>query len=360
MTAREHHIAILVQGYAKASALACAQPCLYLDTNWWSRLRSLARAQRPNPELAALAAKLEDAVRSGRLRAVTSVNTPWELLNHADPDARRETARLIDRLSGGVLVADVDRRLALDVEAWILAALAPSTAYDPDWVRRQRWTIPGFALGDERLRQTAGALALRQQLTVEDVMELFGQAPTDVGQPQWTHYAVAAIGENCDADGLSWQMQAVKETLGGFDAFRKSDQLARAYRRAARSAKDAGVVLAPISEQVLDDLRGRLLQDLCDDALGQSLPTWQIRGQLHALLRADPRRRTKANDLMDHEHADAALSTCAGFLTDRGNAALLRRAKLDIRMGCRIVGRVEEAITLVNDLTESTLCQLQE
>lgn len=227
---------------------------------------------------------------------------------------------------------------------------APSAAYDEAFLRRCSWTIPGFGLGDERLTQSPARLVSRRELTHEHVVEILRGGAPDIAQPRWARLAVDAIGATAEDDGLTWQARAQHEALGQFDAHREDGTVARAYRRAARTAENAGIALPALSVGVLDALRERLAQHLRDDRLGRHLAGIQIRAQSHALLRADLRRVTQANDLMDQEHAEAALPTCEAFLTDRAHVELLRRAGLDRRFGCRIAGTVSEAIALIETL----------
>ena len=81
----------------------------------------------------------------------------------------------------------------------------------------------------------------------------------------------------------------------------------------------------------------------------EQLPTLHVIASCHAAVRWNRGRRFKENDLLDFNHAAAALSYCDAFFTERSLQVLVTKGPLtlDKELSCEVVSDVHEAVELL-------------
>lgn len=85
------------------------------------------------------------------------------------------------------------------------------------------------------------------------------------------------------------------------------------------------------------------------------LRSLHVQASLHASARWNKTQKLDAHDLLDFQHAAAALAYCDGFLTDGPMRTMIQQKHLalDADLGCRVASSLGEALTLVEELRPS-------
>lgn len=98
--------------------LGCAletRVAIYLDLNFWIRLKSCMLGLNGSGDDARLLRLLRSGAAEGRLFCPISESVFFEVLKQSDPSSRMATARLIDELSLGVTLLPNPRRFATEI-----------------------------------------------------------------------------------------------------------------------------------------------------------------------------------------------------------------------------------------------------
>jgi hypothetical protein len=84
-------------------------------------------------------------------------------------------------------------------------------------------------------------------------------------------------------------------------------------------------------------------------------PQYHIMGVIHATIRW-MRRRHQVNDLMDHQHATAALPYCNAFFTEHDLRDTLTRGPfhLDRAYGCDVISDPDDALIYLEEIAGKT------
>lgn len=325
---------------------------IYLDTNFWVRLRDAARGTGI-AEAVRLLGRLRAMVRGREALCVSQIYSLLEV-GKQEEESLRVTADLLDELTEGVAIAATDDLLRWECAEFIAATIHRDVA------------------------QGLGAWTKVGQIHKSAVPDLPGPA-TPAGREAVLKASIDSLW-NLSFGGafelLDWDtknklgFQLDDETLARVEE-RKAEQLAKNLTRdQVRANEFAQQVRARVMPVATDLLRAwhvtrgfpegmaALLGDLhaveraavdqfTERSLGRLLPGLAIMTELYALYEAD--RDTKkpltSHDWFDSCHAAAALPYCDVFLTERNLAHKLRQLlKADAQYGCQIIGSLEEAL----------------
>jgi hypothetical protein len=88
---------------------------VYLDTRYWIHIRDAQLGRTSRSEYQDLLAELRSAVAAGRVFCPLSAATFMELLKQSDPVCRHATATLVDELSLGISLCDIESRVATEL-----------------------------------------------------------------------------------------------------------------------------------------------------------------------------------------------------------------------------------------------------
>jgi hypothetical protein len=83
-----------------------------------------------------------------------------------------------------------------------------------------------------------------------------------------------------------------------------------------------------------------------------SLRSLHVHAALHASARWNKAQKLDSHDLLDFQHAAAALAYCDAFLTDNALRVMIEQKHLDLgaELGCRVKSSFAEALVVVEEL----------
>jgi hypothetical protein len=326
---------------------------LYLDTNYWVRLRDAAIG-KGTPESINLLQTLRAMVRSREVLCVSQLYSLLEVGRQGETSLRA-SADLIDELTEGVAIASPSALLQWECAEFIKANLDRNVGQD-----LCPWTKVGQIHESELPTEMPGP-------TSPGDREVLLKATVDACWNMSFEYVFEQFGWdtrtklNADLDPQVF-LQVAR---------RKADQLAKGFRRdqvrRVEFSEMASSQLKPIFTDLLRQWhveRGfpegiaALLRDVLtaetlavdsftDRSLGRLLPGTVVRTELYVLYETNKQSGSPltTNDWFDWNHAAVALPYCDVFLTERGLAHRLQsELKADVQYNCKVIGTLEEAL----------------
>jgi len=325
---------------------------IYLDTNFWVRLRDAARGTG-SAEATRLLQTLRTMVRRREALCVSQIYSLLEV-GKQEEQSLRVTAELLDELTEGVAIASPD-----DLLRWECAQFVAATVKRDVTHGLCPWTKVGQIHKNELPALPGPATVAGAEAVLKAAIDSLWNLPFE--------YAFERLGWDTK-NKLGFHID--DEVLANVEK-RKAEQLAKGYTleqvRASEFEQQVHAQLMPVATELLRTWHtarnfpeglSALLRDqrtvghtaveqFKARSLGKLLPGLSIRTELYALYETD--RNTKkpisSNDWFDSSHAAAALPYCDVFLTERNLAHKLRQMlKADVQYGCEVIGSLEEAL----------------
>jgi hypothetical protein len=338
-----------------------ARTAIYLDLNFWIRLRKVAFCLDGSKVGLDLLRLLRKGVEAGKLFCPASESVFLELLKQSDPSSRIATARLIDELSLGVTLLHNQARCATELAHFVHSFEGGENLHP---LRHLVWSKLSYVLGF--VHPSSTAFDAETELVIQKAFF----------DHMWTiplTEMVGMIGEVLDAEDL--KLGDIATTLNVGTAQHASEILSFAQ---VRSDELRGVadLCADMAVEIVSDIEQNkggppILRDtpewnqcrsMCANVLLHALSskpesrlqlrTLYIEACLHAAFRWDKARRFKGNDIYDFNHASAALAYCHAFFTEHPLRTLIasNNIALDVLYGCHVVADVSEAVAFLSSL----------
>jgi hypothetical protein len=326
---------------------------LYLDTNYWVRLRDAAIG-RGTPESINLLQTLRAMVRSREALCVSQLYSLLEVSRQGETSLRA-SADLIDELTEGVAIACPSDLLRWECAEFIKASLDRDVGKD-----LCPWTKVGQIHESELPIEMPGPTSpADREVLLKGTVDACWNMSFEYVFKQFDWDTKTKLNADLDPETFSRV------------AKRKADQLAKGLTRdqvrQAEFSEMANSQLKPIFIALLrqwhverrfpegvaalprDVLTAEALavKKFADRSLGRLLPGLAIPTELYVLYETNKQSSSPltTNDWFDWSHAAVALPYCSVFLTERGLAHRLQRElKADVQYDCEVIGTLEEAV----------------
>jgi len=334
---------------------------IYLDTNFWVRLRDAEIAECNG------AAGVADArAMLTRLRALTKTRnvicvghaTSFLELVKQSPQSLRVSARLFDQLSEGIVIAPPDDRRYWESGDFVFDQLGlPMPTGLGYWSKIGQvlksqfpdsfWEIP------DGVRQAVGkaVLDVLWNARLEDILAQFDWNPRmklDFEIDRETITRVEARKAQQLADGKTRQTvrnEAFSEHIATYYAplFRRHIDRCNAVEGYGWDARSINDKCNALIEEAIARFRA--------DRLGIFLPMAALQSDLYSLYEIDAGYRLTSNDWADWQHAAAALPHCDVFFTEAHLAHQLKNVlHADMRFNCTIASNYADANEALDQL----------
>jgi hypothetical protein len=356
----DHHRAfphVSLEHYVRSRQIELAKELesrksIYLDLKFWIALRKVESGESNNSSGQKLLQKLRDLVSSGKVYCPISDSTFLEIFKQSDLLTRRATVNLVDELSLGVSLISSELRANTEISHFIHAATS-SDVYPLDQLV---WTKLSYVLGYVHPSSNAfdPTELLAMQKAFFDHMWLISLTEAD-----------SLIGDNIQAPDLFQKFASKLNDANALHAHQLRS-FAQTYQIElegilvlctetvakilnAKAKAQIGEYVEPGSpswDQLKQDCFSLLLQAFKKESTKDALRTIHINTCLQASLRWDKTRLFKENDLMDFQHAAAAIGYCDAFFTERSLSTMVKRQDLalDKRYFCYVGSTIEDAI----------------
>lgn len=330
---------------------------VYLDTNYWVWLRRAMEGQGSPGENRLLSA-LRGHVRTGHMLCVGQMHSVMEIAKQEE-NSLRTTARLLDELTEGVVIASPDDVLAWECAEFIDAKLGIDT---------RAGLCPFAKVGQIHRNELPHDLvpvistAGRQVILKATIDSFWNATYEDVfGQFGWN--TKAKIAGDLDPEVLAeverrkWSQRAKGMSRDEVRLIQFSDAVNQQLRPVigrlltswhTKEGFPDGLA-APLGQ--LRSITNAAVSEFRDRKLGPHLACISLLAELYTLYETtfSATRPIKSNDWMDWQHAAVAMPFCDIFFTERHLAHQLRQElKAQEKFKCEVCGSLEEALAALD------------
>jgi len=329
---------------------------VYLDTCYWIRLRDADMGRNVAAGDQRLLAALRSHVRDGRLLCPISDATFYEVHKQSDDSTRGATAELIDELSTGVAIRTQRDRMATEL-ARMLHRRAGLDTLDSSLLA---WVPVSTVLGEQHPVTAAfpdvvqralqkGFYDLMSRIRLSDMTRLTGKMPRDEQLSDRVARDLHAANQQHAGEHATFEALRLAELDGGMDLF--VDDAMSMLRVIATRSEGRMPLLS--DDRHSADLVTRILRALGrTEEFPHDCPSLYVHATCYAAVRWDQRRVFRVNDMMDFNHASAALPYCDGFFTESSLRALInqRHTKLSELFSCAVISEATKALEWVESM----------
>lgn len=318
---------------------------VYLDTNYWIRLRD-AEIGKGTASSVALLSRLRSLVAARKIVCVSHLTSMLEIAKQLETSARVSTA-LVDELTERVAIAPTAELDALEIGNYIHAKsgamrLSPSL----------HWSCLGQIVQSTISSDKALPASLRkdhrQAILKCAADSLWNQGLSEIFEAfDWDTKNHLQADLNAEILAKVEERKKTRPHDGNLKKTRESEFEDVMKRQIDLFKVEFLKILGPIGVKALgaklplavQGLVRHAVSDYRTGALGSHLPGFVIRNELFSAYECDPTHTLSTNDWQDWQHASVALPYCDFFLTEKRLAHQLTKIlSLDTKYQCRVVG----------------------
>ena len=330
---------------------------VYLDTNYWVRLRD-AELGKGSAAGVALLSRLRSLVAARKIVCVSHLTSMLEIAKQLEDSARTTTA-LVDELTERVALAPTAELDALEIGNYV-GARAGATQPSPPL----QWTCLGQIakselsgvnvlpanLGNERHAVLKSAADALWNQGLSEVFEAFHWETKHHLQADLDAKTLIRVEERKSTRPQDGNLKKTREAE--FEALMKQHVALFEAEFRKLMGPIGGAALGAKLPLAAQALAQHAAADYQTGALGIHLPGFVIRTELYSMYECDPAHKLSSNDWQDWQHASAALPYCQLFLTEKRLAhQVTTMLHLDTKYQCRVVGPdMEAAYAALDDL----------
>lgn len=325
---------------------------IYLDKRYWIIIRDVEIGRSNSPHSKKILYELRKRVHSGACICPISESVFIELLKQEDPVTRNATAKLIDELSKGVTLVPHPDRVSQELASYLYRKGGHTDLYS---IEELVWTKLSNVLGEHHPSNTL--FSTEEELVIQ---KAFFDLLWDIPLSEMVEVLGSTMPPADDFEQLASLLNATNRVHSGeINSFRQAyfcefeGALSVAMPVARRIIEG---IISKASGQTFEypnedkasyenELLEYFSQEVRKREVAMALPTLHVGALCHAAIRWDKKRNLSANDFYDFHHAEAALSYCHVFLTEKPLKAMLEQNHLNINkdFSCKIISSVKEA-----------------
>lgn len=328
---------------------------LYLDTNYWLRLRDCVLEKARSAEDSELLNRLRRSVAKENLIVPATEHIVAETLRQRDRKTRAVTAHLIQEMSSNVALVGFINRAVREFIGWVHSFSDASVENELD-AGVLVWSWPRNLYGEVVPSVTSAdpIFSNRMEKIAEDLAAVLPFAERILRLPvdkaaQASPLHVAAQLNTLKSE--SWHSsQPFPEVLLDESVGFINSIWADLCKHASEWIDRMPLLKGDENEgQLKEHLKRLVVSSIRLKQFGSMMPAMQILAGGNAAIRTSKGRKFKPGDHQDLFHATAALPYCSIFATDRSNKHLLTTPPLDLgrKFSCRIVSSVDELLEVI-------------
>lgn len=328
---------------------------IYLDINFWLLLRD--QSSQPAKRLFEV---LCEAVELNLLFCPISNTTFFELIKNAKQLEREKVAHCVDMLSLGVGIVSENERVCIELNHFIRTCLGRKVVP----VNYLVWRGVGLAVGGPLYPRSVPPFLRFDPHTLQ---KAFFDKMWETPMIEVMHrFSGWVLPEEADAAPIASILNAIKSQGGKFSSFNKyyldeAKAICDRWKFQPSQILDKINNVAPRAPDTLPPDEVNFWANLMFHFLKKRERSFELRtmrtiAAIHAATRWDANKKIKTNDVLDYEHAVAAICYCSAFFTDNPTKILLTQGntKLDKKCSCVVISDIQGAISYIEKLLEDS------
>jgi hypothetical protein len=325
---------------------------IYLDTNFWLRLRDEANAipEARNGMLSLMC----DLVKKQQCLFPISNVTYYEVLKQQDVTSRKDTLEMISKLSGGIAIVDDKQRIKIEFSYWMSSLQKNKVPPAKHLV----WGSLPIIIGHDGLSSIDYA-----QAPTEIQMEFFdliSKIPitaiaSDAALKQHPFMFKDDVNEFnknkklFEHENNSFNQLLISEVGGMIEE--ACDLFSEAMQEKYLADTGRTATKEEIERFGTKEFGGLIYQFFKQNKMGVFMPFFRVCSAIYASFRWNKSRLYKdGNDTFDVMHAAGALPYFDYFFTERELHTIIVQQKLDELYGCTVASKPEVVLNLLDKL----------
>ena len=313
---------------------------IYLDTKYWLIIRDQIEETDPRNRL--LLDKMIELSESGKCIFPISEISFWEFSKQDDFESLKKTANIVDKLSKGISMINVDERKVLEFRHFLYEKLGKETFELNNLV----WTKLSFILGYEWLSNLESAqlqedffnLLIKDSYSLTEIIQLI-YPNRKIKKPSRHKDNTESLNkakEQHSHENKSFKEMFLSELAGFLDLSKNvfKEVIYQEYCKEKGIDFDLKEFESIESDNSYVNL---IINGFKTEKLTTELPYFRIIPELFASARWNKYRKFKdGNDTPDFLHASYALPYCDYFFTEKELRTMIGQRKLDKLYNCQV------------------------
>lgn len=332
---------------------------VYLDTKFWIIIRDVSIGRRTTKIEKGFYRKVIELEQQGKCIFPINEDIFIEVFKQTDPMTLDETLRLIDLLSKGVSLINLDDRISLEILHFMLKSTG-SDVYDCNDLI---WTKVSYNMGfvtpsNDKLDKATDQLIQKAfidqmwSISLRDMVKIMRK--NGGHKPPKMHSIANSLNEGKfqhTHENSSFQEMFLSELAGMLDVYKSGfpEIMAKIYKQKTGKTATEGEIKNSEAEGLVSNMIYNLFKM---DKVHDELPTFRVLSGLYAATRWDKAQKFEDNDLHDFRHAAAALPYADYFFTEKGLAHLLTQSSTayDKLYRCNVQSKIKGAYEVLSDI----------
>ncbi len=311
---------------------------VYLDINFWIRMRECLKGSPKNSKYMKLFELLVESVSNEKAICPVSQRIYSELLKQTDYESRINSARVMDKLSQGITILSEPEREQTEFFYYVRnKILKQENVFSPD---EYVWSKVAFVLGtfipeNEKLpkkileKMQSDIFNYLVEVTLEEIIDKIGDnIPFHLLNRDKSTIAINLGKMLANENIRSIEQLFIDETRGALSVYKNTVEDFFIYYKNANPSLMSSLIKHSIKNS--DDMMQAIFIDIKDKTLNNYLPSLYIQICLHTLMRWDKKREFKSNDFEDFAHASSALPYYDCFFTEKPLTVLLKSGPFNL------------------------------
>ncbi len=323
---------------------------IYLDTKYWLILRD--QNNETDPKKRILLDKIFELSDSGKCIFPISEISFWEFLKQNDLETLKATTVLVDRLSKGISMINMDERRVLEFKNFFYCL----TGRETHNLNKLIWTKLPLLLGYDfiaRLETEDLQRSFYDFVTNASLYEVISTLYPDgkIEEPFSYKDDIDALNkgkfEHLD-ENTSFKQMFLSELSGYLELYQDIFRDEVYFVFCKENNKEP---IAKEKESIENSYMYLIYNGFKSERLTAELPVFRIIPELFASARWNKERKfSDGNDLMDFMHASFALPYCDYFFTEKELKTMIDQTKLDKLYGCVVESKPKLILERLKDL----------
>jgi hypothetical protein len=332
---------------------------IYLDTNYWILLRDARTKENVDGRIVKLLHLIESLVESGHAVCPISIDTFWEIRKQTDVNTLRDTVKIIDDLSKGVIILSLFERMDLELFHFISAKLNHPVYSLDELVWSKIPYIVGFFNPVSKTLPPDINKAIQKSfidqmwvVKLTDMSEQIGQDAV-IPPPDYMELSKTLNQNKFEHanDQKSFKQLFLAELAGILDIYRQRAKslFVHLYEQETGSK--------PLKEEIAVSKCDQYMINLIYHAfrlnkITTEFPSLHVMAKIHAAARWDKNRQFKPNDLYDFHHAIDAIPYYDYFLTERSLRHLVSQEIIGFNTisHCKTISGIDDVISELSQI----------